>query len=136
MVFGSVGPVFIIYLKKNAILNYFFKLSLNGLGSFSVKNIYQNTFSTTTHCTPPLHICITYRVFGPSVCVSVCLCVCVCVCVYQSLFFSQSIQAAHLGQDNINKASPVCVLITTDQDGQKILCSEGLANDSGRERTI
>ena len=64
MVFGSVGPVFSFYQKKNYTINYFFKLRLIGLGSFSVKNIYQNKFSLTTHCTPPLHIYITHRMFG------------------------------------------------------------------------
>ncbi len=52
MVFGSVGPVFIFHQKKNYMIKYFFKPRLTGLGSFSVKNIYQNTFSMTTHCTP------------------------------------------------------------------------------------
>ena len=64
MVFGSVGPVFIFYQKKNYTIHNFFNLRLIGLGSFSVKNIYPNTFSMTTHCTPPLHIYITHRMFG------------------------------------------------------------------------
>ncbi len=37
------------------LLILFFKLILTGLRSFSVKNIYQNKFSMTTHCTPSLH---------------------------------------------------------------------------------
>ena len=56
MVFGSVGPAFTFYQKKNDTINYFFQLRLIGLGSY--------TCSITTHRTPPLHICITYRVFG------------------------------------------------------------------------
>lgn len=53
MVFGSVGPVFTFYQKKNHMIHISFKLRLTGLGTFSVKNIYLNTFSMTTHCTPP-----------------------------------------------------------------------------------
>jgi len=34
-------------------IHYFSKLRLIGLGSFNVKNIYQNTFSMKTHYTPP-----------------------------------------------------------------------------------
>ncbi len=64
MVFGSVGPVFTFCQKKNDTINNFFKLRLIGLGSFYVKNIYQNKLSMTTHCTPHTHTYITYRVFG------------------------------------------------------------------------
>lgn len=65
MVFGSVGPVFIFHQNKNNMIHYFFKLRLIGLGSFSAKNIYQTKFSSTAHRNPPpLHIYITYRVFG------------------------------------------------------------------------
>ena len=106
MVFGSVGPVLIFQQNKNNRIHNFFKLRLIGLGSFSAKNIYQTTFSSTAHRNPPLHIYITYMVFGStgpgankivgpvylqsvllmsgpavSVCVCVCVCVSVCVCV-------------------------------------------------------
>lgn len=38
LVFGSVAPIFNFYIKKSDTINYFFKLRLSGLGSFSVKN--------------------------------------------------------------------------------------------------
>ncbi len=56
MVFGSVGPFFTFYQKKKDTINYFFKLILIGLGSFSVKNIYQNK------CSMPTHIVNTYYI--------------------------------------------------------------------------
>ena len=62
MVFGSAGPGFIFYQKKNYTINYFFKLRLIGLGSFSVRNIYQNTFSMKALYTPPTHLYYTQDV--------------------------------------------------------------------------
>ncbi len=64
VVFGSVGPVSSFQQKKTDIWNHSFNLRLTGLGSFSVKNRLNDTFSVTAHCTHPQHIYITYMVLG------------------------------------------------------------------------
>src|SRR4029434_9785273 len=98
MVFGSVGPIFFFYQNKNNAINYFFKLRLIGLGSFSAKNIYQTTFSLTAHRNPPYTFVLhtgcpgplenkSEEIVGPVYLQSVLLLsgppvrVCVCVCV-------------------------------------------------------
>ena len=136
MLFRCVGLVFIFYWKKKIYKWLFFKLRLIGLGSFSVRNLYQNTFDMTTDWAPHLwereivsfvflplpflHIVTkfknrhpTFQHILPSV-------------LQEPIFIcSYSIPAANWGQDTINITCHLWFLVTTDQDGPKILCSKG-----------
>ncbi len=94
---GLWDPFSLFNQRKNYTINIFFKLRLNGLGSLSMKTIYQNKFSMTTYCTPPYTLILHKGSSGPldlgvikvlllsgpaiNMCICICVCVCVCVCV-------------------------------------------------------